>query len=199
MISPCSSAQQLFYCPGPVTISCSTVTPIIWDGTAFNGQCPLNGIGFQTIDNDSIGKSSSCGELNVTITNVVTTIDVGSTVVIVNSSLSFSAQPSLSGLTVVCRSGANAAVNSMLLIPGRLIIRHAWLTPLYIFVPSCRSHSGCVCEPGLSDSCDSDFNGWRQSLYFTVLCGSHSDGQQRLTHYHEQLFSLHRCDWSGPV
>ncbi|XP_064393559.1 uncharacterized protein LOC135341019 isoform X2 [Halichondria panicea] len=113
-----SLAQQLvLYCPGPATISCSTVTPIIWDGTAFNGQCPHNGISFQTINNDSIGESSSCGELNVTITNIVTTIDVGSTVVNVDSSLSFSAQPSLSGLTVVCRSGANAAVNSMLLIP----------------------------------------------------------------------------------
>ncbi|XP_064393580.1 uncharacterized protein LOC135341041 [Halichondria panicea] len=113
-----TSAQQLvLFCPGPATISCSTVTPIIWDGTAFNGQCPLNGISFQTINNDSIGEYSSCGELNVTITNVVTTIDVGSTVVNVDSSLSFSAQPSLSGLTVVCRSGANAAVNSTLLIP----------------------------------------------------------------------------------
>ncbi len=116
-----SSAQQpVLYCPGPATISCSTVTPIIWDGTAFNGQCLLNGISFQNINDDSIGEFSSCGEeLNVTITNVVTTIDVGSTVVTVASSLSFSAQPSLSGLTVVCRSGPTAAVNSTLLIPGR--------------------------------------------------------------------------------
>ncbi len=188
-----SSAQQpALYCPGLATISCSTVTPIIWDGTAFNGQCPLNGISFQTINNDSIGKSSSYGELNVTTTNVVTTIDVGSTVVSVDSSLSFSAQPSLSGLTVVCRSGSNAAVNSMLLIPGRyeLADNQTCLADSY-FVPPCRSYSGCVCEPGLSDSCDSDFNRQRQSLCFTVLCGDHSDGQQRLTHCYEQSFSFH--------
>ena len=114
-----SAQQPVLYCPGPATISCSTVAPIIWDGTAFNGQCPLNGVSFQNINDDSIGEFSSCRELNVTITNVITTIDVGSTVVTVDSSLSFSAQPSLSGLTVVCRSGPNAAVNSTLLIPGR--------------------------------------------------------------------------------
>ncbi len=170
-----SLAQQpVLYCPGPATISCSTVAPIIWDGTAFNRQCPLNGIGFQTINTSSIGESSSCGELNVTITNVVTTIDVGNTVVTVDSSLSFSAQPSLSGLTVVCRNGPNAAVNSTLLIPGRYeLADNQTCLADSVFVPPCRSHSGCVCEPGLSDSYDSDFNRRRQSLCFTVLCGDH--------------------------
>ncbi len=170
-----SSAQQpVLYCPGPATINCSTVTPTVWDGTAFNGRCPLNGISFQDINNNSIGESSSCRELNVTITNVVTTIDVGSTVVNVDSSLSFSAQPSLSGLTVVCRSGSNAAVNSMLLIPGRYeLADNQTCLADSSFVSPCRSYSGCVCEPGLSDSCDSDFNRRRQSLYFTVLCRDH--------------------------
>ncbi len=141
------------------------------------------------------GESSSCGELNVTIINVVTTIDVANTVVTVDSSLSFSAQSSLSGLTVVCRNGPNAAVNSTLLIPGRYeLADNQTCLADSVFVLPCRSHSGCVCEPGLSDSCDSDFNGRRQLLYFTVICGDHSDGQQRLARYHEQLFSLHRCD-----
>ncbi len=90
----------------------------------------------------------------MTIINVVTSMDSGVIVTDVDSVLSFTAQPSLSGLTVRCRTGNNVNVDLELLIPGMgCLVITAWL--LY-FDPYRYSHSKCVCEPGFSDSCDSE-------------------------------------------
>ena len=116
-IFPLSTAQQL-YCPGRSAISCATVSPVIWDGSAFNGQCPLNAISFQAVTTADIDKKSSCGVLNVTITNVLVRMDSGVETTEVISLLSIDAQPSLSGLTIVCRSANNRDVDIELLVPG---------------------------------------------------------------------------------
>ncbi len=120
-----SAQQQQLYCPGLVTIDCSTATPVIWDGTAFNGQCPLNGIAYQDATTANIGEATSCGEIGVTITNVVFTTNVGVTTTVVESTLSFNAQSSFNGSIVRCRSGSNPNLNVELLIPGEYIPRAA--------------------------------------------------------------------------
>ncbi len=100
------------------TIDCSTATPVVWDGTAFNGQCSLNGIAYQDATTANIGETTSCGEFGVTITDVVVTTAVGVNTTVVGSSLSFNAQSPFNGLIVTCRTGGNPNVNVELLIPG---------------------------------------------------------------------------------
>ena len=105
-------------CCSSTVIRCFTAAPVIWDGTAFDGRCPIEAISFQDATTADIGGTYLCGELSVTINNVVTTVDAGVTTTEVNSSLSFNAQPSLNGLTVRCRTGSNRVVDLELLIPG---------------------------------------------------------------------------------
>ncbi len=117
-------AQEIsLHCPGPTTIDCTAATPVIWDGTAFNEQCPnSNRILLQT--NANVGEISSCGVFTVNVTGVNRDIDSITGDVLfteIDSSLSFNAQPSLNGSIITCRIGSNLNVNVQLLIPGETV------------------------------------------------------------------------------
>ena len=112
---------QEVYCPGQTAISCSATAPVAWTGTAFVGQCPLNGTVLQdSLTVDNIGNTFTCGVFTVTVTNVETAVQVGVTVTIISSSLMFNADSTLDGRTIRCGTVATSTpdVDLELIVPG---------------------------------------------------------------------------------
>ena len=113
-------AGQEVYCPGQTNISCSNTAPVGWDGTAFAGQCPLNATVLQSLTADNISSTFTCGVFTVTVTNVETAVQVGVTVTIISSSLTFNADSTLDGRTIRCGTVATSTpdVDLELIVPG---------------------------------------------------------------------------------
>ena len=113
-------AGQEVYCPGQTNISCSNTAPVVWDGTAFAGQCPLNGTVLQGLTADNISSTFICGVFTVTVTNVESVVWLGITVTIISSTLMFNADSTLNGRTVRCGTVATSTpdVDLELIVPG---------------------------------------------------------------------------------
>ena len=113
------------YCPGQTpNFSCVTGEPVVWDGTLFAGQCPSNSpvadtIVLQGLTADNISDIFSCGPYNLVVDNVEVVSDPLPTT-LVTSSLTVSADSSLNGSTVVCRTSGSGSNTQMieLLISG---------------------------------------------------------------------------------
>ena len=113
----CDLPLTVLYCPGQtVELLCRNPGGVVWQGTAFTGQC----------ENDNITVSAALSAVRNTVTcgmftANVTSLTPGTFVDTVNVNLMFQTNVSLNGTTVLCEdSDPNAPliVDQLLDIPG---------------------------------------------------------------------------------
>ena len=83
-----NTAQQI-YCPGdPVSISCSTVARLIWQGSAQTGQCNQNNIFLEgsSLTVENISDTFVCGDFTATLTNL-TSVTIATTTIVIQVSV----------------------------------------------------------------------------------------------------------------
>ena len=116
------TAQQI-HCPGDsVSISCTTTTLLIWQGSALTGQCNENNILLYSLTVENISDTFVCGDFTATLTNL-TSMTIGTTTqVILVSSLAVTATPSLDGTTITCNNLLNTIENVQLTVPGMSVM-----------------------------------------------------------------------------
>ena len=118
-------AQQL-YCPGQdVELVCRDVAAVIWQGSAFTGQCPNNESDTITViaAQAVIGSTMTCGNFTANVTDLTPSFIPGLN--IVGVSLTFRADVSLNGTTVQCDDADptnSLEVDKLLDIPGNLFL-----------------------------------------------------------------------------
>ncbi|XP_064393507.1 uncharacterized protein LOC135340988 isoform X1 [Halichondria panicea] len=131
------NAQQL-YCPGQnVELSCTDTAAVIWQGSAFTGQCPNESDTIIVIAAQAVvGSTTTCGIFTANVTGLTPSAVQG--VNIVDVSLTFRADVSLNGTTVQCE---DANPNDALLV-NELLDIPATTTPILVLSQNSQSMVG---------------------------------------------------------
>ncbi len=103
-------------------LSCRDVAVVIWQGSAFTGQCPNESDTITVLSAQAVvGSTTTCGNFTANVTDLTPSAVQGVNIVDVN--LTFRAGVSLNGTTVQCEDANpnnGLLVNKLLDIPGIL-------------------------------------------------------------------------------